>query len=311
MLDGIELKGRCCVVALGHRHRRRQAPARALGRLDRERHRRDHAAGQPRRARPGCRAGRAGRHRRRQGVAQGGPRRASASTRRCSAACATRNVMKTVTSAAEISLEDVAVFERSPSCSSSWESTGRPAGRGGARSRRPGAVIDEDWTPADEDGLAILVARLGGEAVACLEMMSGAAWVRDRLDRRRAGRADRRCAQGQGGRVAGGQDRQARRARAGRAGAPRSGAAGARADVRRPRAQGATRATHAHGSPADLGDEPRARRAQPVRRQARVRAAARSPTPSELLDRARRSRRSGVARSPRPSAIVADARPCA
>ena len=50
MLDGIELKGRCCVVALGHRHRRRQAPARAVGRLDRERHRRDHAAGQPRRA---------------------------------------------------------------------------------------------------------------------------------------------------------------------------------------------------------------------------------------------------------------------
>src|SRR3954449_11597842 len=44
-----------------------------------------------------------------------------------------------------------------------------------------GAVIDEGWTPADEDGLAILVGHLGPEAVACLEMMSGAAWVRDRL----------------------------------------------------------------------------------------------------------------------------------
>src|SRR3954467_7866590 len=44
-----------------------------------------------------------------------------------------------------------------------------------------GARIDEGWTPADEDGLAILVGHLGPEAVACLEMMSGAAWVRDQL----------------------------------------------------------------------------------------------------------------------------------
>ena len=45
-----------------------------------------------------------------------------------------------------------------------------------------GAVIDEGWIAADEDGLAMLVARLGGDGVlACLEMMSGAAWVRDRL----------------------------------------------------------------------------------------------------------------------------------
>jgi transposase len=45
-----------------------------------------------------------------------------------------------------------------------------------------GAVIDEGWIPADEDGLAMLVARLGGDGVlACLEMMSGAAWVRERL----------------------------------------------------------------------------------------------------------------------------------
>jgi transposase len=45
-----------------------------------------------------------------------------------------------------------------------------------------GAVLAEDWTPADEDGLARLVARLGPDVTACLEMMSGAAWVRDRLE---------------------------------------------------------------------------------------------------------------------------------
>ena len=44
-----------------------------------------------------------------------------------------------------------------------------------------GAVIDEGWTPADEDGLGLLIARLGSEALACIEMMSGASWVRDRL----------------------------------------------------------------------------------------------------------------------------------
>src|SRR3954463_11441105 len=44
-----------------------------------------------------------------------------------------------------------------------------------------GAVIDEGWTPADEDGLARLVGHLGPEALACMEMMSGAAWVRDQL----------------------------------------------------------------------------------------------------------------------------------
>ena len=45
-----------------------------------------------------------------------------------------------------------------------------------------GAFIHEGWIPADEDGLAMLVVRLGGDGVlACLEMMSGAAWVRERL----------------------------------------------------------------------------------------------------------------------------------
>ena len=44
-----------------------------------------------------------------------------------------------------------------------------------------GAAIDEGWTPADENGLAMLVGHVGPDAVACLEMMSGAAWVRDQL----------------------------------------------------------------------------------------------------------------------------------
>jgi len=83
-----------------------------------------------------------------------------------------------------------------------------------------GVVIDEGWAPADEDGLAGLVMRLGPEASACMEMMSGAAWVRERLQA--AGWtvqiADARKAKA--GRVAGGQDRQARRAGAGRARAP-------------------------------------------------------------------------------------------
>ena len=80
-----------------HRHRRRQAPARALGRLDRERHRRDHAAGEPRRPRPGCRAGRAGRHRRRQGARARPSATCSASTPRSSAASATRNATCSIT----------------------------------------------------------------------------------------------------------------------------------------------------------------------------------------------------------------------
>jgi len=42
-------------------------------------------------------------------------------------------------------------------------------------------VIDEGWIPAGEDGLVLLVGRLGPEALACIEMMSGAAWVRERL----------------------------------------------------------------------------------------------------------------------------------
>src|SRR6059036_789262 len=44
-----------------------------------------------------------------------------------------------------------------------------------------GVISAEGFTPADEDGLARLVLRLGSDVKACLEMMSGAVWVRDRL----------------------------------------------------------------------------------------------------------------------------------
>jgi transposase len=45
-----------------------------------------------------------------------------------------------------------------------------------------GAIQSEGLIPADEDGLAKLVLRLGTEVKACVEMMSGAIWVRDRLE---------------------------------------------------------------------------------------------------------------------------------
>jgi transposase len=44
-----------------------------------------------------------------------------------------------------------------------------------------GEIIAEGVTPADEDGLAKLVLGLGADVTACVEMMSGAVWVRDRL----------------------------------------------------------------------------------------------------------------------------------
>jgi transposase len=44
-----------------------------------------------------------------------------------------------------------------------------------------GEVTGEGRIPADRDGLARLVLELGDEVRACLEMMSGALWVRDQL----------------------------------------------------------------------------------------------------------------------------------
>jgi transposase len=45
-----------------------------------------------------------------------------------------------------------------------------------------GAISQEGAVSADEDGLAKLVLGLGTEVRACVEMMSGAIWVRDRLE---------------------------------------------------------------------------------------------------------------------------------
>jgi len=44
-----------------------------------------------------------------------------------------------------------------------------------------GEILDEGLVGADEDGLARLVLALGTEVRACVEMMSGAIWVRDQL----------------------------------------------------------------------------------------------------------------------------------
>ena len=46
---------------------------------------------------------------------------------------------------------------------------------------KAGQIVAEGVTPADEDGLAKLVLGVGAEVTACVEMMSGAVWVRDRL----------------------------------------------------------------------------------------------------------------------------------
>ena len=47
--------------------------------------------------------------------------------------------------------------------------------------REGGQIADEGLVAADEDGLARLVLRCGPDVHACVEMMSGAVWVRDRL----------------------------------------------------------------------------------------------------------------------------------
>src|SRR3954447_25341658 len=44
-----------------------------------------------------------------------------------------------------------------------------------------GVVADEGVVSANEDGLARVVLRVGVEVRACVEMMSGAVWVRDQL----------------------------------------------------------------------------------------------------------------------------------
>ena len=45
-----------------------------------------------------------------------------------------------------------------------------------------GAIESEGLIPADEDGLARLALKLGPEVKACVEMMSGAIWVKDQLE---------------------------------------------------------------------------------------------------------------------------------
>ena len=72
MLDGLELKGRMMIVALGITTEGVKIPLGLWEGIDGERDRRDRAALRSRRARPGSRAGDAVRARRLQGAAQGG-----------------------------------------------------------------------------------------------------------------------------------------------------------------------------------------------------------------------------------------------
>jgi hypothetical protein len=78
----------------------------------------------------------------------------------------------------------------------------------------------EGTVSADQDGLARLVHTLGPDAYGCVEMMSGAVWVREQLQSLRLAVRGRRRAQGQGDRSVGVQDRQGRRSGAGPAGRP-------------------------------------------------------------------------------------------
>ena len=48
-----------------------------------------------------------------------------------------------------------------------------------------GAIAGEGVIPAEESGLARLVLELGTEVEPCVEMMSGAVWVRDRPARKK------------------------------------------------------------------------------------------------------------------------------
>src|SRR4051812_50202718 len=82
--------------------------------------------------------------------------------------------MKQATSGAAITLEDVVVFERSEMQQFVGIDWATRRARWCAVTPA-GAVIDEGWAPADEDGLAGLVVRLGPEALGGMEMMSGGA----------------------------------------------------------------------------------------------------------------------------------------
>ncbi len=88
-------RAHACRRARDH-HRGRQDPARALGRLDRERHAGAHAAGRPGRPRPRSRAGDPVRDRRRARRCGGRSRTSSASTRSCTAATATRSATSAI-----------------------------------------------------------------------------------------------------------------------------------------------------------------------------------------------------------------------
>lgn len=105
----------------------------------------------------------------------------SACTPRSSGACATRNVMRGAVRGQGQPPRRVLRLRGERHAAVRWDRLGDAASALVRAVTPVGLVIDDGWIPADEDGLALLVARLGPEALACVEMMSGAAWVRERL----------------------------------------------------------------------------------------------------------------------------------
>ena len=89
-----------------------------------------------------------------------------------------------------------------------------------------GEIESEGLISADEDGLARLALEARAEVNACVEMMSGAIWVKDQLELCGWSDEGRSRSQGQRHRPAGLQDRQGRREGVGRALQTRAGAGG-------------------------------------------------------------------------------------
>jgi hypothetical protein len=152
--------------------------------------------------------------------------------------------------------------------------------------RADGTIFGEGFVAADEDGLARLVLELGPEVRACLEMMSGAVWVRERLADAgwQVEVADARKVKNVAPLAL--QDRQGRRARARRA-VPARARAGALDPVARgARHARAAEAAAAPRAPEDLGQEPRLRPAHPMGAQD----PARAPAPTRRAGAARDTR---------------------
>src|SRR5437763_10741440 len=128
------------------------------------------------------------------------------------------------------------------------DSIGRIGRHSGAH--LPPELAGEGRIAADRDGLARLVLELGDEVKACVEMMSGALWVRDELVAC-GWQVQVADAQGEDDRAAGGENGQGRRAPARRALPPRAGAGALAALAQRAGAAGTATTADAPGAATD------------------------------------------------------------